>query len=96
MKSVAIQYKELKQKAKDLPMAYITPKQFKKLIGRKDINYDKLKPGQLVGIFRNHRLVIQQQFYFRYYNKSYSAHPKSKIGKEMLISNFPLGRGKII
>lgn len=91
-----IDHKELKQKAKGLPVAYITPKQFKKLTDRKDIDYNKLKIGQLVGTFRGHQLVIQQQIYIRYYNKKYSAHPKSKVGKEMLIANFPLGRGKII
>jgi len=96
MKNVATEYKELKQKAKGLPVAHIMPSQFKKLIGRKDIDYSKLKPGQLVGIFRGHQLIIRQQLYFRYFNQKYSVHNKSKIGKEMLISNFPLGKGKII
>lgn len=96
MKNVALQYKKLKQEAKNLPIAHITPAQFKKLIGRKDIDYGKLKHGQLVGVFRGHQLIIEQPLYFRYYNKGYSANNKSKAGKEMLISNFPLGRGKII
>lgn len=93
----AIDNKALKQMAKSLPVAYITLKQFKKLMaGRNDIDYSKIKVGQVVGIFRGHQLIIKQQIYIRYYNMKYSVHNKSKVGREMLISNMPLPKSKIV
>lgn len=87
---------------------YMSPEQYLRFMKRKapDIDWDAQKildlpagfcPGGYIDKNGKMFAVIIRRIYFKTFNMTYSTHTKDRhIGKEILISSFPLPRGPVI